>query len=959
MDFLGPVVQIILFFWAPVSQQIGYLKHLNNNVETLKKETEELQDKRHQIRADVDDAISVGKTRVRLVENWLVDVTNIEAQVDDLRTEFEQPRTCLNGCCTNHFSRYKLGKRVVKKLKDVENLKTKGVFDKVAESPRRPRVLEMQTSLPRVQQSTAEETMEEIWQCLHDEENGLIGVYGMGGIGKTTLMKAVNNRFIVTNDFNVVIWVTVSKDLNLGLIQEKIGKKLDITFCDNEDMAEKRDRLFTRLQNVRYLLILDDLWEAFRLDQVGIPKPDKQSRCKIVITTRSIEVCNAMVADKFIKVGALTPEEAWNLFCERCGDVVMSSEIRPVAEKVAEECSGLPLAIKTVGRAMHGKDKKEIWENALRALKGSSPEVPGMERQVFLPLKLSYDYLENEEIKSCFLYCSLFLEDYEIPIDELVRCWAVEEGFIENVNDLEEASNKGHDILETIKDACLLEEWFEGDEDVRMHDLLRDLAIWITSPSSSIEGSKFLVKAGEGLVQPPEENMWRGVVRISLMRNKIKHLDITPDCPNLISLFLNENDQLRTIHSNFFELMPKLQILDLSDTGIESLPMSLLQLVNLRVLILRYCMHLVEVLPLGKLKELQILDLSNSRLRNFPQGIASLVKLKRLDISWTSFTAVPFTVIYGLPSLEEVSMCCLKENVDGATFGEAVNMKRLRSLRISLSNLNGFISHDMFHRWFSGLTSFHVMVNIAIYPPFSDKQISICECDKFPCGIEGLIKHAFSLDFYRSKGLTSLSKFQGDLKSLRHLQVMDCSGVECIIDWREVGDDAFQCLQFLELLDLPNLEKVFDGGAPPPLNTSLQNLLSIRVRNCEKLRSLFSSSMVEQLHQLKELDISYCFQMKEIIEGDKLPHNSFPKLRILKLDALLDLESICSQRFMFISLEEMEVISCPKLKKLSLFSSSIHEIKGKIEGKREWWEGLEWEDENARSLCSTIYKEAS
>ncbi|XP_058106073.1 putative disease resistance protein At4g10780 [Magnolia sinica] len=964
MDSLGPVVQIILFFWVPVSQQIGYLKHLNNNVETLKRETKELQDKRHQIQADVDDAISVGKTRVRLVENWLVDVTNIEAQVDSLRMEFEQPRTCLNGCCTNHFSRYKLGKRVVKKLKDVENLKAKGVFDKVAESPRRPRVLEMQTSLPRVQQSTAEETMEEIWQCLHDEENGIIGIYGMGGIGKTTLMKAINNKFIGTDHFNIVIWVTVSKDLNLGLIQEHIGKKLKIRFDDNEDMAEKRDKLFTQLKNVRYLLILDDLWEAFSLDQVGIPKPDKRNRCKITITTRFIRVCNEMDAHKQIRVRTLTPEEAWNLFCERCGDVVMSSEIRPVAEKVAEECSGLPLAIKTVGRAMHGKDKKEVWENALRALKGSSPEIPGMERQVFLPLKLSYDYLENEEIKSCFLYCTLFPEDYEIPIDELVRCWAVEEGFIENVNDLEEATNKGHDILERIKDACLLEKGSYGNKYVRMHDLLRDLAIWITSPSSSIEGSKFLVKAGEGLMQPPEEKMWRGVVRISLMHNKIKDLKITPDCPNLVSLFLNQSSGLvpvcsnflRTIHSNFFELMPKLQILDLSRTGIESLPMSLLQLVNLRVLILSSCRDLVEVPPLGKLKELQILDLSKSGLKNFPQGIESLVKLKRLDISSTSFTAIPYTMIYGLPSLEEVSMMYLKEKVDGATFSEAVNMKRLRSLSISVSNLNGFIAHDMFHRWFSGLTSFHVEVKSAVFPPFSNKHISIGGCDKFPCGIEGLTKHAFSLYLYKSKGLTSLSKFQGDLKSLRHLLVSECSGVECIIDWREVGDDAFQCLQSLDLHRLLNLEKIFDGGAPPPLNTSLQNFRIIRVISCEKLRSLFSSSMVEQLHQLEVLHISDCSQMKEVIEGDELPHNSFPKLRILRLYGLPELESICSQRFMFISLEEIHVRSCPMLKKLPLFSSSIHEIKGEIEGEREWWERLEWEDEKARSLYTRIYK---
>ncbi|XP_058106541.1 disease resistance protein RPS2-like [Magnolia sinica] len=117
------------------------------------------------------------------------------------------------------------------------------------------------------------------------------------------------------------------------------------------------------LKNVRYLLILDGLWEVFSLDQVGFPKPDKQNRCKITITTQFIAMCNAMGANKQIRVRTLVHEEAWNLFCERCGDVVLSSEIRLVAEKVAEY-SRLPLSVETVGRAMRSKERKELWEDA-------------------------------------------------------------------------------------------------------------------------------------------------------------------------------------------------------------------------------------------------------------------------------------------------------------------------------------------------------------------------------------------------------------------------------------------------------------------------------------------------------------------------------------------------------------------------------------------------------------------
>ncbi|XP_058106552.1 probable disease resistance protein At1g61300 [Magnolia sinica] len=1008
MDFLSPVGELFLFIWGPVSRQISYLKRLNHNMEKLTSETQELKCKRDEIQAEFQAAISVGKNPVRQVDNWLIEVSNIETQVDSMLLQFSRRRSsCLNCCSADHLSRFKLGKKVVKRLKDVQNLKGKGVFDTVAVSPPRPRVLEMQTSLPRGQQSTSEQTLEEIWQCLHDEESRIICVFGMGGIGKTTLMKSINNRLIGTHDFDVVIWVTVSKDLNLGLIQAKIGNKLGMIFCENE---EKRDRLFTRLKNVRYMLILDDLWQSFSLDQVGIPKPDEENRCKIAITTRSVAVSNAMEADRKIRVKTLTSEEAWNLFCEKSGNVVLSPEIRPVAEKVVEECGGLPLAIKTVGRAMHGKDKTEVWQNALRGLKGSAPEVPGMERDVFLPLKLSYDCLEDDKIKLCFLYCSIFPVDYEIKIDEIVTYWAMEEGLLDNVNNLEEASNKGHDILERIKDACLLEEGHRGDKYVRMHDLLRDLAIWITSPSSSSlsssssnQGSKFLVKAGEGLVQPPEEKMWEGIERISLMRNEIKEFQIKPNCPTLISLFLQGNGQLHTIHTSFFELMPKLQVLDLSDTRIESLPASFSLLGNLRVLILRSCMHLVEapplelpklevldlsnthigslpvslsllvnlgvlilrfckylleVPPLEQLTKLQLLDLSHSNIRSLPQGIANLVKLKQLNLSHMNILAeIPHNIISKLSCLEELNMLGLK-HANGAILRKVATFTSLTSLSIDVPDFHGIRANDAHHSRWPVLRELNVHVGsknfwFADY----DKQMNICGCDYFPHGIEELVKQAEFLRFDGCTGITCLSRLVGGSKSLKWLKVILFSGLECIVDWRDLRDDALQCLEQLLLHTLPNLEKVFNGGMPPQ-HTHLQQLSQIVVVGCPKLRCLFSSYIIEHLHQLEELQVRDCDGMEEIIEGDMLPENSLPRLRLLLLDNLQKLSSICIPHSFFTSLKVIRVVSCPKLKKLPLLCSSIQEIQGQIIGERDqWWDGLEWEDENSKSLYTRIYVE--
>ncbi|KAF8388124.1 hypothetical protein HHK36_026790 [Tetracentron sinense] len=68
---------------------------------------------------------------------------------------------------------------------------------------------------------------ENVWRCLIEEDQvRIIGLYGMGGVGKTTLLKKINNEFDDrgTNDFDVVIWVVVSKESNVRMVQKTIGE---------------------------------------------------------------------------------------------------------------------------------------------------------------------------------------------------------------------------------------------------------------------------------------------------------------------------------------------------------------------------------------------------------------------------------------------------------------------------------------------------------------------------------------------------------------------------------------------------------------------------------------------------------------------------------------------------------------------------------------------------------------
>nr|CAN79245.1 hypothetical protein VITISV_014021 [Vitis vinifera] len=113
----------------------------------------------------------------------------------------------------------------------------------------------------------------------------------MGGVGKTTLLKKINNHFLGTStDFEIVIWAVVSKSPNSENIQEVIWNKLQIphriweTGSSND---EKAAEIFRVLSTKKFVLLLDDVWERLGLLEIGVPYPDAQNKSKIVFTTRS------------------------------------------------------------------------------------------------------------------------------------------------------------------------------------------------------------------------------------------------------------------------------------------------------------------------------------------------------------------------------------------------------------------------------------------------------------------------------------------------------------------------------------------------------------------------------------------------------------------------------------------------------------------------------------------------
>ncbi|RVW34092.1 putative disease resistance protein [Vitis vinifera] len=133
----------------------------------------------------------------------------MEKEVHEIRQRGDQEiqKSCLGCCPRNCWSSYRIGKAVSEKLVVVSGQIGKGHFDVVAEM-----LLVLQLMNCQWRRLWAHLAYERSCRFLKDPQVGIMGLYGMGGVGKTTLLKKINNEFLATsNDFEVVIWAVVSK----------------------------------------------------------------------------------------------------------------------------------------------------------------------------------------------------------------------------------------------------------------------------------------------------------------------------------------------------------------------------------------------------------------------------------------------------------------------------------------------------------------------------------------------------------------------------------------------------------------------------------------------------------------------------------------------------------------------------------------------------------------------------
>ncbi|XP_039170245.1 probable disease resistance protein At4g27220 [Eucalyptus grandis] len=518
--------------------------------------------------------------------------------------------------------------------------------------------------------------IEFIWGHLKKNRACNLGIYGMGGVGKTTIMKRVHNRLLEGATFDGVVFVTVSKDFSISKLQIDIGKALKFDVKEVEDEEKRAAILAEHLERKKNcVLILDDVWERLDLEEVGIPV--RADGCKLVLTTRSFDVCCQMHCREKIKIEPLSQMEAESLFLEELGsEVPLNSETEAIVKSIVEKCAGLPIGIITMARSMRGVTDVFEWRDSLVKLEEKSNMGQTCMEKVLMNLKFSYDRLGNSNAQQCFLSCALYPKDKLIDKFELIEFF-IDQGLIGGLNTRKEQYDRGLTILSKLGNVCLLED--HGHE-MKMHDLIRDMALHIMSTTS-------IVKAGKKLRRIPPEEYWTDVLeKVSLMESEISEFpsNMSPNCPKLSTLLLNGSlSEDVVLPGSFFKQLCGLKVLNLSGCQLPELPNSILELVNLRALLLRKCRQLRRIPYLGKLTSLRKLDASGCFLHEAPEGLEKLVNLRYLDLNKTYIARLPKGILDHLLNLQCLEVSAVKEE-------DITKLGALEAFGCSLQNIDDF-----------------------------------------------------------------------------------------------------------------------------------------------------------------------------------------------------------------------------------------------------------------------------
>ncbi|KAI9379727.1 hypothetical protein POPTR_017G136400v4 [Populus trichocarpa] len=473
----------------------------------------------------------------------------------------------------------------------------------------------------------------------------IYAIWGMGGLGKTTLVQLVFNEESVKQQFSLRIWVCVSTDFDLRRLTRAIIESIDGSPCGLQELDPLQQCLQQKLNRKKFLLVLDDVWDDYG-DRWNKLKEVLRCGAKdsaVIVTTR-IEMIALRMATAFVKhMGRLSEEDSWRLFQQLAFGMRRKEErarLEAIGVSIVKKCGGVPLAIKALGNLMRLKESEDQWiavkESEIWDLREEANEI--------LPaLRLSYTNL-SPHLKQCFAYCAIFPKDEVMRREELIALWMAN-GFISCRREMD-LHVMGIEIFNELVGRSFLQEVEDdgfGNITCKMHDLMHDLAQSIAVQEC------YMSTEGDGRLEIPKT-----VRHVAFYNKEVAPSSEVLKVLSLRSLLLRNEQywngwgkipgrkhRALSLRNVLVEKLPKsicdlkhLRYLDVSGSSIRTLPESTTSLQNLQTLDLRDCDELIQ-LPKGMkhMKSLVYLDITDcGSLRDMPAGMGQLIGLRKLTL---------------------------------------------------------------------------------------------------------------------------------------------------------------------------------------------------------------------------------------------------------------------------------------------------------------------------------------
>ena len=230
---------------------------------------------------------------------------------------------------------------------------------------------------------------------LESNDVRMIGIYGLGGIGKTTISKVVYNNIFNLFESSIFLENVRERSLNsssqLQLQKELLNGAIKGKNVEIISVHEGINMIKQRLHSKRVLLILDDVDKLEQLKSLAGEHGWFGPKSRIIITTRDRHLLKKHKVDALYKVMELDPEESFQLFCQHAfNQNNCEKDFVSLSNDVVNYVNGLPLALEVLGSFLFNKSVHD-WESTLHKLK----KQPNIEIQNVL--KISYEGLDKGE----------------------------------------------------------------------------------------------------------------------------------------------------------------------------------------------------------------------------------------------------------------------------------------------------------------------------------------------------------------------------------------------------------------------------------------------------------------------------------------------------------------------------------------------------------------------------------